>query len=451
MKAFKTAKIEYKIALVISVILFGMVALTSYYMDLKSLTIWTTNLWDTLFYTGQFREYYQFSGQNLYGLDHAMVGSDILIYLPWAIWNLPIWALQYFGNMEIIHEPWLLFYSKCFLIVVLAACLIMAAKIARCYTEDEKQIGRMLFLSATSFFVLTGVAYIGQNDVLVILAFLVAFYYFLKEKKLAFVLWAAVSIAFKPFFFFSYIALILLFEKKIHKIILYGCAGFSIYLAQKLPFLGAPAYKESLTYGPTKGAFGLMLESSLNIPPAGISLFVLGLLVIYCFAYFQVEEDVRSTNYLYYVVAPLIALFLFTRYESYRPLYLMPFLYLLLMTKPQFYRINLLLETIATGSLLYYYMIQDSLFYNGHYLHIPNSNPEFQTITEFFAAKLPGQGFTAFTAIFIVAMGFILIINHPKFDSTNKILLMKEERWLVIARSLLYGLPFGIAVCLKCL
>ena len=54
-----------------------------------------------------------------------------------------------------------------------------------------------------------------------------ALYYLLKKNTVKFVLWAALSIAFKPFFIFSYIALILLKEKKIESLLDVGC-GYGV-------------------------------------------------------------------------------------------------------------------------------------------------------------------------------------------------------------------------------
>ena len=275
---FKQLQIEYKISYIFSVILFIFATLTCYYMDLQSLTIWTINVWETIYETGNPLNYYAYSAQNLFGLSHAMVGSDILIYLPWTIWNLPLWILQRFFGLMVLEHPLMLLYSKLFLILVLIFSCVVFKKIANLLTNDTANMAKNLALYCSSFFILTGIAYIGQNDIPVILFMLLAIFNLLKGNMRKFVLWSALSIALKPFFIFSYIALILLKEKKVVRIGLYGLAGMSIYFIQKLPFLSAPMYKESLSYGPTNNVLGLLLKSTIDISPVGISIFVLSLL-----------------------------------------------------------------------------------------------------------------------------------------------------------------------------
>lgn len=460
---------KFRLSLIFSSTIFFIAFVLFYYMDLHSLTVWTLNIWDTLAETGNIRTFYEYSAMNLYRLEHAMVGSDILIYLPWAVWNLPIWLLQRFAGLNAIEHFWMMLYSKLFLAAVFGVVLFLARKIARLLSAAKEDTERMMFLSATSFFTVTSLAYAGQNDVLVIAPFLAGIYELLRGKRSRFLLWAAVSIAFKPFFIFSFLAIVLLLEKNLLKDILYLAAGFSLYVLQKVLFIGAPAYAESLSYGPTKDAFGLMVQAKLDIPPAGASVFFLGIGVIWLMAYFcpaalksggedadisienkfSLENKSAQAYILYFATAPLVVFFLFTRYEAYRPLYLVPLLFLLMLLKPAYARLNLLLETAATGALMCFYLMDDILFYSPNYLlHFKNSThaPSFSTIL---AEKLPGFGYAAFTAVFVLAMLLILVINHPAFHSDNIVMKQKEEPWLLPVRSILYGLPLVIALLLR--
>lgn len=464
----KKYSLSYKLSFIFSSVIFIVALVLFYYMDLQSLTVWTLNIWDTLAECGNIRAYYEYSAMNLYGLTHAMVGSDILIYIPWAIWNLPIWLIQRFAGLAAIDHFWMMLYSKLFLVAVFVLVLFLARKIAALLTSDKEDMARMLFLSATSFFTVTSLAYVGQNDVVVIAPFLAGIYELLKGNKKRFVLWAALSIAFKPFFVFSYIAVILFMEKNLLKDIAYIIIGFNIYVLQKVLFIGAPAYSESLNYGPTSGALELMLQAQLDIPPAGLSLFFLGMGIVWLMAYFcpfadldmldgkAGNEEALATNptgkynayVIYFATAPMIIFFLFTRYESYRPFYLVPLLFLLMMLKPAYKRINLLLETVATGALMYFYLMDDVLFYNPAYMLRLTESASTPSISAWLTSIIPGFGYSAFTAIFFLAMVIILIINHPAFRMKNAVLEKEEESWLIPVRSLLYGVPVILALLL---
>ncbi len=441
----------YRISFIISAIFFAIAFALFYYTDLQSLTIWSTNIWDTIAETGNLRNFYEYSARNIYGLDHQMVGSDILIYIPWAIWNLPIWIMQCFFHMPILENAGMLFYSKCFLVVIFTDILYLAGQIAQLLIPDISDRRKILFLSSTSFFTLTAIAYIGQNDVMVIAPFLAAVLALLKGKKGKFLLWAALSIAFKPFLAFSLIALLLLYEKNLLKIIAGAVCGFSLFFAQKLLFIGAPAYTESLEYGPMHGVITLLFQDVLIIPPRGASFFMLGLGVVYILAYFTVLNESKMSHFtIYYSVAPLIMLFLFTQYEFYRPIYLVPLLYILFMIRPAYYRTNLILDIVSTVSMIIYYLFDEYLFYHPGYLLGLGIDPK--TVPSLFDHMLPyveSYYFYVPGALNVLAMGMMLVINHPNFHSENEVLVRKEEPWLVLVRSFAYAVPLVMALAVR--
>ena len=154
-------------------------------------------------------------------------------------------------------------------------------------------------------------------------------------------------------------------------------------------------------------------------------------------------------HYIYCTVTPLILFFMFTKYEAYRPFYLVPLLYVLMMLKPQYKRVNLLLELVSTGCLMAYYLLDDVLFYNADYIWAKSKWVDYPSISEFLTEKIPGFGYTLFTAVFILCMVMMLIINHPKFKSENKVLCMEEENWLIPLRSLVYAVPLMLSVAIK--
>ncbi len=446
---------KYLIPGVISGITFLLTFFLFLYTDLTSLTVWTINVWDNLYETHNFRSFYQFSAMNLFELDHAMVGSDFLIYIPWAIWNFPLWIIQKFFNYPAAYHAFPQLWSKVFLVLMFGLCIIPLKRISNILENSMEDIRHKLFrvilLSSTSFFTVTSLAYAGQNDIMAIFPFLMAFSFLLEGKDKKFYVWAALSIAFKPFFVFSYVAIILLKEKNLLRILAKVAIGFSIYFLQKVPFINAYQYKESLAYGPTAGGIKLLLQATIDIPPAGASLFFLTLGALYLAIYFMDFEPVedRALYLTYSATAPLIIFFMFTRYEAYRPFYLVPMLYLLMMFKPEYSRLNLLLETVSTGCLMAFYLLDDVLFYNPNYIWAKSQWVDYPSVSGFLAEKLPGFGYSLFAACYTLCMALILMINHPKFKSENKVLRMEEEKWLLPVRSMIYAAPLMLSVAIK--
>ena len=71
-------------------------------------------------------------------------------------------------------------------------------------------------------------------------------------------------------------------------------------------------------------------------------------------------------------------------------------------------------------------------------------------MNQFFVKHLPNAGLSAFMALFVFCLILMAVINHPKFKSQNPVLLMKEEKYLMPVRSLLFAIPFIFSIILKC-
>lgn len=449
MNFYKNLRKEYKAAFFISMILLFCTAATSYYADLRSLTVWSLNIWDNLYFTGNPLDFYEFSAQNINNAPHAKVGSDILIYIPWAIWNLPIWILHRFFNLPVMEHPVMLFYSKCFLLFLIVCCFVVIQKIGKLFSAGTEQISCSIFLFITGFFTLVSTAYIGQNDILVIFVLLLGIYALLDGRWRTFLFWSALSIAFKPYFIFPYIAIILLKEKRIHYIALYGLSGMSIYMLQKLPFLNEPMYVESVLDGPTKLIIHMFFENVINLTPHMVSVFVVSLLTVYVLAYFDDGGQETNQKVIYYSTLSYICFFLFIRYESYRPLYLFTFMTLIIMIKPVYYRINLLIETVTTACLMYYYLYNGSCFFDGLYLELPFAHESVVSLSAFAKSIIPTSYNYLCMSVMLLALVIFAVINHPKFHIQTKALTMKEEPYIVVLRSCLFAAPYLAAVALR--
>lgn len=132
------------------------------YSDMRSLTIWSTNVWDVIFDSNIFN-LYEYSAQNVFHAPHQYLGSELMSVLPWSIWNLPIWAIQYFAGIPILESPLMLAWSKLFLVLLTFVVLIYTYKITYLITSDKNKCLWAVFLTSSSFYVYIGVFYAGQN------------------------------------------------------------------------------------------------------------------------------------------------------------------------------------------------------------------------------------------------------------------------------------------------
>ena len=241
-------------------------------------------MWHVLF-NGHPRDLYAYTAQNVWHVHHAHMGSELLSVLPWSIWNFPLFLIERFNGRAIVDSAWMLAYSKLFLVLLSVVMLIFTKKITMLITGDKTKSIWAMFLSASSLYLYLSVCYSGQNEIFMILASVIAVYCLLKKRTGWFIFWSALAIAIKPFFLLPFLAVLVLFEKNILKII--GKAALSLVglVGQKLLFMGAPGYSESMNSGPAKEMLEEMFPKNLSTSFGQISVFAICLVLIYIYSY----------------------------------------------------------------------------------------------------------------------------------------------------------------------
>jgi len=435
----------------------ALVLLCSFFMfcfeDLQSITIWSTNIWDTLADSGNIRNYYSYSAMNIYGVRHEYVGSDMLVYIPLAIWNLPIWAIQRWAHIDIISHPIMLLYSKCFLLLVLFGIFVLVKKIFALDGEKNKSL-LCIYLIYSSLFMMLDISYAGQNDLLVIFLFLLGLLNLFKGKKWQFYLFISLSIAFKPYMFLAYLVVLLLIQKKIHLVIRDTIFGVSIYFLQKIIFIGAPMYKESLEYGPSSRMIISAIESRLSISSTGISIFVLALLAIFIMAYMtdlQKEDANFQYTVIYYIMLVLLCQAALIVDSFSRPIYMTIFLCMCIAYRTKFFRANIILETIYYGCVMVYCVFKNPNFLISKYLVWNLNSSDVASLSTRFDAIIGHNWHDVFiivNTLAFVALLMLAIINHPKFNKESQVLTMETEWYIHYIRILVTLTPLVLVLFL---
>lgn len=448
-KNINPTKLEYIIAISIALIMI----VTYAYNDLKSLTIWSTNMLDVTFDL-KINDYFSYTALNIFNAPHQYVSGTIYNFIPWAIWNIPIWILQRFLNIPILTSPLSLIWSKLFLVSCLVLTLIFTYKIVLQLTKNISKAKWVIFLSLSFFYTYVGVFYAGQTDIMISLLGTLAIYALINKKDKLFLTFSAFAISIKYFFFFPYIAIVLLTEKKLSKIISKLFIGLLPTIVCSLICHFMPMYDVSSGANPfywmindfIKGFIPIMNETTL-------SLFILGLLFTYFIAYIiKPKEEEKNDFIIYFTTVPLMLIFMFTTYEFYRPILLMPFLYILISLKKENWHLNILLETIMTISSAFIMM-----GHNQNYFFSTENGVKGSLITSIFnlenikvssiynaAYKIPFYDIlsSVFASILLGIMLILIVINYPRFKT--KYIENKEEyniHYLAIIRMLII-VPF---------
>lgn len=438
-------KIEWIVGITIAIIML----VTFFYIDLKSLTVWSTNIIDCVA-KGDITKYYSYTALNQYGLFHQHVSGTLYSLMLWGIWNLPIWAIQFFGGKPIIESTLMLIWSKLFLVAALTITLITTYKICQKLFENKNKSKWITFLSATFLYTYIGVFYASQNDILICMFATLGLYYLLKGKNKFFYLFSALAISVKYFYFICYIPIILLTEKKISKIIGKLVLAFTPVLLFKFLVRGFPMYNMSETSNNSNsilnGLFNSGIKGSNGVT---ISFFILSFIII-CFIAYMTNPNTKKMrdNYIFYfTVAPIVVMLMFSTYfEFYRPILLMPFLMILYGFKPKLFRINVILDTIMSWSCFISLCIRSKYLFNSAYsmkesvfakiLGIDSiKTVNLQTPIRSLLGENLSLAQSFITTVFFASLFILLVVNFPKFNGENKVEKEKPERWIIWMRS----------------
>ncbi len=415
---------------ILAAIIFLVVLFSFVFVDTRSLTIWSTNLWDVI-WEGRPFDFYLYTSQNIHGAPHELMGSDIISILPLSIWNIPIWIAQRFFGKEISGNYILLSWSKLGLILCLATMSYVAYRIAKKLTDNKDCSVWTAILTFSNASCVAGVGFAGQNDIFFVFLSLLSVNALINKKTAWFIIYAALSISIKPFFLFAYIPLVLFTDKNIFRIFAKIVGAASLYVGNRIIFSAMPMYKESLDSGPTTSVIKHLFSPGIDVSKGSASLYIIGFLIICFIAYVvKAKDDEERSKFLIYIPTAVYFIQCCLSYtEYYRSLVIMPFAAILFAMNFKKFRLNLAL--LAT----YQFSFLAMLTVNSKYFLAPRfiKHSLFETLfnggvsPELAYSNLPSYMLKyedsamtylklAFAAVYVVTAILILVLNYPRFN-----------------------------------
>ena len=214
---------------------------------------------------------------------------------------------------------------------------------------------------------MNAVYYVGQTDIVSICFFVIAVYQLVQGNKKGFYLWSALSIGAKPYILLAYVAVVLLMEKNIWKILL-SCLGGGIFILLFQSIYGdAPLYAESMQQGPSAKQLDFILGKVITDSSGwSISLFLVLLIGLYFVIYLHSWKEGEYKELMYAITAPFLLFFAFSEFDFYRAIYLMPFLYILFVMHYDKIVFHLLFEIIANIGMILRFYFRYMEFFSNH-------------------------------------------------------------------------------------
>lgn len=226
-------------------------------------------------FQGKFLDFFNVVAQRptaLYYENHAHY--NIVVYLLYAVAELPYYIgvkltgaapngdiLQYLGKLVVLgfHCGNLVLVQRLTLQLGLAG--------------EKAGLAALAYgLSVPAFF---SVAIMGQYDVVSLFFILLSLLMLMRGRMWAFVLWAGLGITFKFFGVFVFIPLLLLYEKRLRRLLLYGLAGLWLILPTTLLFAGRTGEQTAFLDHMASRLFGTQLPAAYSLPAFAFCYFLL--------------------------------------------------------------------------------------------------------------------------------------------------------------------------------
>lgn len=164
-------------------------------------------------------------------------GYDFAIYIIFALYNFPLWIWEKLSGHSFVEFIWSKEYIKGVVWIFVGICSYILYKLAKqCGIEDEEaKWCPFLFMSSAIFF--HAEVLMGGYDVISLAFTLLGIYSYLRGNNKGFVLSFAVAAAMKYFALWLFVPLLLLKEKRIWRIIVYGIESISVVVIPKVLFI----------------------------------------------------------------------------------------------------------------------------------------------------------------------------------------------------------------------
>lgn len=485
-KAYLNKKAPHKTEWVL-VILAGMILGSLYlYNDIAFTSSCGVKFWNCLF-SGKLPIFYWEGYQGAEGsiLESSMGGSyDFALYFMFALYNFPTWIWEKITGFSFMQFIASREYIKGIVWVFSGICAYLIYKLAEvCDVEkEEAKWGALLFLSSAIFFY-TEVIMSGY-DVISASFTLLGIYGYLKKNNKCFVISFSLAIAMKMFAVWIFIPLVLLKEKRIWRILVYGVEGLAALVVPKIYFAvashrylvnqaieytvatgGQAEEVQAANYGNASNGIIDHAEAVVNdaLFPTGkeaeytfltmdtLPLVFVGMFALWLFCYFYKKE--MTKRQIIYICAVAMSTFILTvKLHPQWSIILVPYLLLIIMFHPERMKENLILEGVFSLG----FVLNKAIFYKWtcnlnliEYMTMPQHTFSYALEEggsaygfSHYVARLGEKiGISEdnfaflFKAAVVVGLIMFLIWNYPgraKEDVDFKVDFAKRRQWLLV-------------------
>lgn len=364
-------KLEWGV-LILTAAMMLTILLSQTYSDLLITTRHGINFWDILF-DGDILAFYELnqcnSGNAVY--TRTMVCSyNILVYVVFAVWNLPLYLLERFAGVDVMNAIPCLVYSKLLIVAAMVVTVFLVKRILEDMDVSEKRHNLILYLYVTSTLMVSVIFTIGQYDILSLIFQLLGFSAYIRGKDKQFVFWFGIAFCFKYFAAVIFLPLLLLRHKKIFAWIKNLVMLIVPFVITRAPFIVYGMLSNDLVSAGGKGdstavdrLYHMLSSANASVE---VNLFVIAYLGILAWCYLQNSNSSKRVYHgVWACMLSYAAFFGLMDAYPYWSILLAPFLVLTIAMAPGHFYLNVLLETMGLAALVLVNMLRYPWVYFG--------------------------------------------------------------------------------------
>lgn len=310
------------------------------------------NFWKILF-DGQLVHFYEVnylaSGNDIYCQVQGCA-YNILLYVIFAVWNIPLALLSAFTNLDVMNNVFCIAYIKLLTVVAMIWSVVVLRRILRLLGVEENGLELFSFLYLTSTLMISVVFIISQYDLISVLFQLLGLEAYLEKKDKKFYLYFGIALCLKYFALIVFIPLIFLRHKRI------------LAWIKSLVFVMIPVLLTALLFVNSYDEFAseiaeLCTDRLFNFGTSGYNWFVISYCILLVWCFLQNDEKKIGLQAVWVCFVAYGAFFGFLDCYLYWSILFSPFPVLLMALMPQHLYLNLLLEMVGYAGFILGHMV----------------------------------------------------------------------------------------------
>lgn len=340
------------LSVLISLICIVVMVFVFNYVDGDVYIAWSMDFLDCLFGKAN-KEFYEYSALNLHIENSLFKGCDksVLMILPLAIWNIPVWIAHQITGEMIVTGIWDIAWMKLGFILCIVITAVECTKIVKAVRPDANS-GFVFPLMLGSFDVLCSTLYAAQDEIVYLMVLVIAMRHMINRKIILFLVFSALSVALNPEMIIPVILMILFYEERIWKVFLDAFICVVPLGIINFIYRNNEVYNNARVTGYEFSRSLFSTDIGLKIGENTVSLFIILICLMLFFVYAHRDEKPDNRNLVWSMALLMVSMTLLSTggYINYfyRDLLYVPFLIILILTSEQNSTTNIILYLLYT-------------------------------------------------------------------------------------------------------